>query len=156
MSLLLNFHVRIGWNIIVETLSISTNWFIWKAIYLERYHMNSSITNSLLQQKYSNQNNYQELWFFYGNVFKNIESLLVLSLPSCVRCSCDPMDWSLPGSSVRGISQARILEWVAILFSSGPSPPRKWTHVSCNAGNSLPLRHQGQPWSMLRSMNADP
>ena len=40
--------------------------------------MNSSITNSLLQQKYSNQNDYQELWFFYGNVFKNIESLLVL------------------------------------------------------------------------------
>ena len=30
---------------------------------------------------------------------------------------CDSMDWSLPGSSVHGILQARILEWVAILFS---------------------------------------
>ena len=29
----------------------------------------------------------------------------------------DPMDWSLPGSSVRGIFQARVLEWVAIAFS---------------------------------------
>ncbi|KAM7248331.1 hypothetical protein CapIbe_000370, partial [Capra ibex] len=32
---------------------------------------------------------------------------------------CSPMDCSLPGSSVHGISQARILEWVAILFSRG-------------------------------------
>ena len=30
----------------------------------------------------------------------------------------DPMDWSLPGSSVHGISQARVLEWVAISFSN--------------------------------------
>ena len=32
---------------------------------------------------------------------------------------CDPMDFSLPGSSVHGIFQARILEWVAISFSRG-------------------------------------
>ena len=32
---------------------------------------------------------------------------------------CDPMDCSLPGSSVHGILQARILEWVAISFSEG-------------------------------------
>ena len=30
----------------------------------------------------------------------------------------DPMDWSLPGSSVHGIFQARVLEWVAIAFSN--------------------------------------
>ena len=35
--------------------------------------------------------------------------------------SCDPMDCSPPGSSVHGISQARILEWVAFLFSRGSS-----------------------------------
>ena len=34
---------------------------------------------------------------------------------------CDPMDCTLPGSSVHGISQARILEWVAISFSRGYS-----------------------------------
>ena len=34
---------------------------------------------------------------------------------------CDPMDCSLPGSSVHGILQARILEWVAIPISRGPS-----------------------------------
>ena len=37
---------------------------------------------------------------------------------------CDTMDCSLPGSSVHGILQARILEWVAISFSRGSSQPR--------------------------------
>ena len=37
---------------------------------------------------------------------------------------CDPIDSSLPGSSVHGIFQARILEWVAISFSRRSSPPR--------------------------------
>ena len=44
---------------------------------------------------------------------------------------CDPMDCSLPGSSVHGIFQARILEWVAIPFSRGLSQSRGQTCVSC-------------------------
>ena len=44
---------------------------------------------------------------------------------------CDPMDYNLPGSSVHGILQARILEWVAIPFSRGSSHPKDWTWVSC-------------------------
>ena len=43
---------------------------------------------------------------------------------SVVSNSCDPMEGSLPGSPVHGISQARILEWVAISFSMGSSQPR--------------------------------
>ena len=42
---------------------------------------------------------------------------------------CDPMDNSLPGSSVRGILQARILKWVAISFSRGSFQPRDQTHI---------------------------
>ena len=41
---------------------------------------------------------------------------------------------SLPSSSVHGILQARVLEWVAISFSRGSSRPRDWTLVSCIAG----------------------
>ena len=41
--------------------------------------------------------------------------------------------YSPPGSSVHGIFQARILEWVAISFSRGSSQPRDWTQVSCIA-----------------------
>ena len=44
------------------------------------------------------------------------------------------MDYSLPGSSVRGILQARILEWVAISYSRGSSRPKDRTQVSCVAG----------------------
>ena len=48
--------------------------------------------------------------------------------------SCDPMDCSLSGSSVRGIFQARMLEWIAISFSRGSSQLRNRTRVSCTAG----------------------
>ena len=44
---------------------------------------------------------------------------------------CNPMDCSPPGSSVHGIFQARILEWVAISSSRGSSQPRDRTWVSC-------------------------
>ena len=47
---------------------------------------------------------------------------------------CHPMDCNLPGSSVHGILQARILEWVAVSFSRGSSRPRDRTQVSSIAG----------------------
>ena len=52
---------------------------------------------------------------------------------------CDPMDCSLPGSSLHGILQARVLEWVAISFSRGSSRPRDWTQVSRIAGRCFNL-----------------
>ena len=51
------------------------------------------------------------------------------SLQLCLTL-CDPMDCSLPSSSVYGILQARILEWVAIASSSGSSQPREKTRIS--------------------------
>ena len=47
---------------------------------------------------------------------------------------CDPMDCSLSGSSVHGIFQARVLEWIAISFSRGSFRPRNRTRVSRIAG----------------------
>ena len=52
-----------------------------------------------------------------------------VKLPGRVRL-CNPADCSLPGSSVHGILQARILEWVAIPFSGGSSRPRDQTCIS--------------------------
>ena len=52
---------------------------------------------------------------------------------------CDPMDCSLPGSSVCGIFQARILEWGAISFSRRSSWPRDWTRVSCIVGRCFTI-----------------
>ena len=47
---------------------------------------------------------------------------------------CDPSDCSLPGSSVHGIFQARVLEWGAIAFSRGSYPLRTWPGSSALAG----------------------
>ena len=52
---------------------------------------------------------------------------------------CDPEDYSPPGSSIHGILQARILEWVAISFSRGSSWPRDWTQVSRITGRRFNL-----------------
>ena len=53
--------------------------------------------------------------------------------PSVVSDSFDLMNYTPPGSSVHGIFQARILEWIAIPFSRGSSWPRDWTWNSCIA-----------------------
>ena len=57
----------------------------------------------------------------------------VLVAQSCLTL-CDLMDYSLQGSSVHEILQARILEWVTISFSGGSFQPRDGTWVSCIAG----------------------
>ena len=59
---------------------------------------------------------YYNMWFFF------LATQLCLIL-------CDPMDCSLPGSSVHGILQARVLEWVTIPFFRGSSWPKVWTWV---------------------------
>ena len=51
-------------------------------------------------------------------------------LQSCPNL-CDPVDCALPSSSVHGILQAKILEWVAVPFSRWSSPSKGWTWVSC-------------------------
>ena len=56
------------------------------------------------------------------------------------------MDCSLPWSSVRGISQARILEWVAICFPRGSSQPRDRTHISYTGRKILSHWAVG-PWN---------
>ena len=59
-----------------------------------------------------------------------VESEVAQSCPTL----CNPMDCSLPGSSIHGILQARVLDWVAISFSRGSSPPSDRTHISCITG----------------------
>ena len=66
----------------------------------------------------------------------------VLVAQSCLTL-CDPMDCSPPGSSVHGILQTRILEWVAIPLSVGSFPPRDWTQICYILGRSLPSKPPG-------------
>ena len=58
---------------------------------------------------------------------------------------CDPMDYSLPGFSVQGILQARILEWVAISISRGSSWSKNQTWVSCITSRFFTI------WAKLRN-----
>ena len=70
---------------------------------------------------------------------------VVLVIQSCPTF-CDPMDYSPPGSSVHGIPQARILEWITIHFSRGIFPTQgsnpRFLHWQAD---SLPLSHLGSP-----------
>ena len=66
---------------------------------------------------------------------------------------CDPMDCSLPGSSLHGILQARVLEWIAISFSRGSSRPRDRTLVSCISGKHFNLWATREvPTCLLRNL----
>ena len=92
-----------------------------------------------------------------GKEYKFASSVLP-SLPCAYCCCsdamscpilCDPMDYSPPGSSVHGISQARILEWVAISSSTGSSPHRDQTWMSCLAGRFFTTGSPGKPMRCL-------
>ena len=89
-----------------------------------------------------------------------MEVLVAQSCPTL----CDPVDYSPPGSSVHGISQARILEWVAISSSRGSSWSRSRTQVSCITGRYftiwatrealtaiIPAQFQSEKWPGLDS-----
>ena len=88
----------------------------------------------------------------HNGVITNLEpDILDIDIDTEVTQLCptlwDPMDCSLPGCSVHGIYQARILEWVAISFSRRSSRPRDRTRVSRILANALlsepPERHPG-------------
>ena len=85
----------------------------------------------------------QDSAFFFFSISRETTSLyfqrntilhwlvpFIIGAESCLTL-CNPIDCRPPGSSVHGISQARILEWVAISFSRGSSWSRDRTHVAC-------------------------
>ena len=78
---------------------------------------------------------------FLALFFKHLKvKVKLLSCPTF----CDPVDCNRPGSSIHGIFQARILEWVAIFFSRGSSWHQDWTQVSRIAGKLFTLWATGE------------
>ena len=69
-------------------------------------------------------------WFWFETSCPKYTCLCAQSLRSCPTL-CDTLDCSPPGSSVHGILQSRILEWVAMPWSRVSSQPRDWTCISC-------------------------
>ena len=76
----------------------------------------------------------------------------VLVTKSCLTL-CDPRGCILPGSSVHGILQARILEWVAISFSRGSSWLRNWMWVSHVAGRFFAIWAIREAPGLMRNCN---
>ena len=76
----------------------------------------------------------QKLWRSRGNAYVLSAPISVSVCAQSCPTLCNPIDCSLPGPSVHGLFQARILEWVVISYSRGSSRPRDRTQVSCLAG----------------------
>ena len=70
-------------------------------------------------------------WNIQEKAWMVSSGLLICLVATLCPALCNPVDCSLPGSSVHEISQARILEWFAISFSRGSFWLRDWTPVSC-------------------------
>ena len=68
---------------------------------------------------------------------------------------CNFMDCSLPGSSIHGIFWARVLEWVAILFSRGSFQPRDRTQVSCIAGRCFTVWATREAQFIIKGYNSE-
>ena len=77
---------------------------------------------------------------------------------SVVLTLCNPMDCILPGSSVHGIFQARILEWVSMSVSRGSFQPRDWTRITCIGRQitNLPLCYLESPSLIIKEMQIKP
>ena len=87
---------------------------------------------------------------------ENSLRLVVSSALRRMQLFCNPTDCSPPGSSVRGILLARILEWVAIPFSRGSSQPKDRTHISlgfCTVGRFFTTEPSGKPYRALFYLN---
>ena len=109
---------------------------------------------TVLQGKWScpeGKTNYHAYWLSaVWRVTSKLCGFIIIQSLSHVQLFYDPRNCSPPGSSADGISQAQILEWVAICFSRGSSWPRDWTWVSCIVGGILPTEPQGSPSGLSR------
>ena len=88
----------------------------------------------------------REGMLFRGSYYRSVKDGLEKSEISL----CDPMDCSLPGFSIHGTFQARVLEWAAISFSRGYSQARDRTQISCIAGRCFTIWATGEAPSLQK------
>ena len=81
-------------------------------------------------------------------LFSGLVCMCTCSVTQSCPTPCDPVDSSPPGSSVHGILQARILEWVATSFSGVSSQHRDWPRSISMQADSLPSESPGEPLIM--------
>ena len=79
------------------------------------------------------------------------EEMYVYSVIQSCPILCDPMNCSVPGSSVHGIFQARILEWGSMPSSKGSFWLKNWTHVSCISSMDMWILYHWDTWETCLS-----
>ena len=134
------------WTVAYQiSLPFTISWSLFKIMSLESVMLSNHLILILLSHMHTSRllstfTSYHQVLF-----------VCVLVAQSCLTL-CDPMDCNLLGSSIHGIFQARILEWVVISFSRGSSPPRDRTQVSRTVGKLFtvwatrgPQRRQSSP-----------
>ena len=119
-----------------------------------RHYENRKPRNSL-NQNYQNDQNYQYSFIHSAKFLKYLLSwqwsgkkVKVLVAQLCPNL-CNPMDCGPQGSSVCGIFQARVLEWVAVPFSRGSSQSRDQTLVSCVADGLFTAETTREAWHVI-------
>ena len=114
--------------------------------YVQLQNVDDSDMGAVVKRKKQTNTNSLPLWP-RGDAM--CVSVCVCSAPQLFLPLCNPKICTPPGSSVYGISQARILEWIAISFSRGCSQTRDWTWPSC-IGRRI-LYH----WATWRALRRD-
>ena len=108
----------------------SLQWIVLK----NKLHSQTDLPPFLWLKYFKKQNKIMKLVYTPGYLFSfNALLLLLFYWLSRAQLFCDMMDCSPPGSSVLGISWARILKWVATSFSGGFSQPMDKSGISCDS-----------------------
>ena len=120
-------------NLEVRLLVLNTFWCFIIHFWMEFF---SSLFLDGLLQVYRDDIGF-EVWILHLKTWIHLFFLILLCMQaklfqSCLTL-CDPKDYSPRDSSLHGILQARILEWVAMPFSRGYSQHRYQTHISCDS-----------------------
>ena len=111
-----------------ETIWISTFPFAKKINFLKDVNVIRHISQTHKQPKYPSTEEQIKMWYIHTMEYWKWSRSVA---QSCLTL-CNPMDYSLPGSSIHGILQARILEWVAISFSNNGillSHKKEWSNA---------------------------
>ena len=119
-----------------KTIQALKRWLFWGSSLPSSLSAGSQIKSlglNTLSQIYRPILRWAEQDIFHGSFRETLLTMCVPDAQSCLTLR-DPMDCSLPGSSVHGILQERILEWVAVPFSRGSSQLRDQTDVSHTVG----------------------
>ena len=125
-------HPATGFVNLVLSISASSRFFFFASLSKTRPQVISSWLYAILAQKVSQE----------SSIFQE-QYVCMLSPFRYVPLMCDPMDCSPPGSSVHGILQGRIMEWVAISSSRGSSQHWDQTQVSWIAGRLFTIEPPG-------------